>query len=291
MFAQSLRYREFCLVVMPTLVIFCTTLTKTDFEAEFLQTVEVQRDIYVLLPQQSTDRGRCDWLLLNASYGLVNASVKRQVIGGAILTDSGFRHAPLLPQLFVLRRAGLLLAIFLKIVDDLLFSGDLSTTDPSILAISARVELGTKVHGLSHLHYFYLKIYLHDNYATTVEGDEKVEGMAFITILRLFQRDLDALLTSGSTAFASLNSTVGWLGITTSPIFASFACCMHEIAPTASVTDFLSQSTELQVIQLNGSTAYFPRPTTTLPQRISVTLFPTPGARREITSCATSPGY
>lgn len=73
--------------------------------------------------------------------------------------------------------AGRLVAIVTKIVDDLLASGASSTSDHIILAVSARVELGTILHRPGNLHYFCLNINQHENNATTVEGHEKLDGI------------------------------------------------------------------------------------------------------------------
>ena len=52
------------------------TVYKADVEADFLQTGEAQRDVYVRPPREKQTRATHLWLLLAASYGLVNSNAK-----------------------------------------------------------------------------------------------------------------------------------------------------------------------------------------------------------------------
>lgn len=50
--------------------IFKRCLAKIDFESAFLQTGDALRDVYVVLPRESSDENHY-WLLLKAAYGVV----------------------------------------------------------------------------------------------------------------------------------------------------------------------------------------------------------------------------
>lgn len=50
-------------------------MMKIDFKSAFLQTGEALRDVYVIPPRECHTRSHY-WLLLAASYGLVNANAK-----------------------------------------------------------------------------------------------------------------------------------------------------------------------------------------------------------------------
>ena len=53
------------------------TVTKIDFKAAFLQTGMAQRDVYVV-PRNEIERKNYYWLLLTASYGVLNTNAKWQ---------------------------------------------------------------------------------------------------------------------------------------------------------------------------------------------------------------------
>lgn len=81
------------------------------------------RDGFVVPPQESQGRERVLWLLLTASYGLVNANATWQVISDQILADKGFETFHSMPQLFTMitsSSSGALLAI---IINDILLCG------------------------------------------------------------------------------------------------------------------------------------------------------------------------
>ena len=59
--------------------LYAWRLSKIDVKSAFLQTGKAERDVYVIPPVESGDRGKCAWLLETASYGLVNANAKWQV--------------------------------------------------------------------------------------------------------------------------------------------------------------------------------------------------------------------
>lgn len=104
-------------------------LFNVEIKTELLQTGEAQCDVYVLPPQKFGNRSRCALLLLTAVYGFISTNSKCQVIIDSILTDSGLIQSPLLPQLLVLMRGVLLVAVFARVVDDLVLAGACSTTD------------------------------------------------------------------------------------------------------------------------------------------------------------------
>lgn len=131
---------------------------------------------------------------------------------------------PFLPQLFAMYQDRKLVANIAKIVDDLLFAGHIDVSDDKVNSISARVELGTIVHGAEHLRYFGLSLHKNDDFIPSFDGDDKLATAFLMQLSHLQHRDLFAPLSAiESKAFKSLNSTIGWLGITASPFRASFA--------------------------------------------------------------------
>ena len=74
-------------------------VTKADVKAAFLQTGLALRDVYVIPPRECTNKN-VYWLLLAATYGLVNANAKWQSQSDQLFKELGLVQCPLIPQLF-----------------------------------------------------------------------------------------------------------------------------------------------------------------------------------------------
>lgn len=93
-----------------------------------------------------------------------------------------------------------------------------------------------------------------------MDVDAKLAGIYSIPLPCLRRRDLSASLsTVYARNFVSLNSTVGWLGITASPFCGVVELLHQHVAPSAAKSAFLSQAANLKTIQALGSTLTFPR--------------------------------
>lgn len=73
-------------------------LTKIDVKAAFLKTGQTQRDVYVPSPCESSDGGKCVWMLLDAAYGLANANDNFKVLSDDLLSIIGFDDTQPLPN-------------------------------------------------------------------------------------------------------------------------------------------------------------------------------------------------
>lgn len=62
-------------------------ISKTDVKSAFLQTGDAVRDVYVISPYESADRGRFHFLLLFGAYELVNANTKWQALSDTLFKD------------------------------------------------------------------------------------------------------------------------------------------------------------------------------------------------------------
>lgn len=108
-------------------------ITKIDVKNAFLHTGIASRDVYVDPPTESSDRKTYLWLLLTASYCLVNANAKWPVVSDQALLDIGFQTVTDLSQLFYLKdEAQVTTAVLIKIVDDFLVYGDKKVVDEAV---------------------------------------------------------------------------------------------------------------------------------------------------------------
>lgn len=130
-------------------------ISKVDVASAFLQTGPAERNIYLIPPSESSDRGRALWLLLFAAYGLVNANAKFQVQSDQMLISMGFNLVRLVPQLFKLRDgSGNFVSLLANVVDNNLLSGDPDLIDPLITSVHDRFKLGTITHGPGETRFF-----------------------------------------------------------------------------------------------------------------------------------------
>lgn len=127
--------------------IFQWGLAKTYFKNGFLQTVKVLRDVYLIPPKESSDKNHL-WLLLTAAYGLVHANAKWQALSDNILSSYGFKQLRYVTQLVYLQDSnGRLIALAVKVVDDVLFAGEQFVLRSVIDKIQLRYKLGTVFYG------------------------------------------------------------------------------------------------------------------------------------------------
>lgn len=168
------------------------SLYKLDVKSAFLHTGDAQRDVYVIPPRESSDLRKVLWIFLTASYGLVHANSKWQHLRDDFLLSIGFEHAALLPQLFVMRRNGSLVAVGAKIVDDIILCGLVEVLLGVIDRINRHFTLGTLVHGPGSLRYFRLNLSQRSDMSVTVYGDDKDAGITGETVTRFRRRKLDS---------------------------------------------------------------------------------------------------
>lgn len=195
-------------------------LTKIDVKTAFLQAGKAERDVFVLLPTKSSDRGKCLWLLLTAAYGLVNANAKWQVISDQELHEIGFYCSIVLPHLFYLKsHDDDIVAALAKIVDGFLICGACSTIYNVIKSKQKYFTLVTITHRPGLLRYFGLNILQHDDYKVTIDGDDKLNDIETAPLTRMRRLESHERQTNAEQKiFASINSSVGWLCITASPL-------------------------------------------------------------------------
>lgn len=78
-------------------LIFGWPLHQSDVNSAFLETGQAMRDVNVVGPRESNDRGRTQWLLLTAAYGIVKETSKWQVQSDALLHELYFQSTSLVP--------------------------------------------------------------------------------------------------------------------------------------------------------------------------------------------------
>lgn len=235
-------------------------LSKADVKSAFLQTGKAQRDVYVVPPRESLDR-RNRWLLLTAAYGLVNANAKWQDQSDTLLHELGLHQLPVVPQLFHIIQNGQLMLLVAKIVDDILVTGVTNEVDKFLAGFDARFELGTVAHGPGSLRFYGMNIVQNEDMTCSIDANDKLSALEPYPITRLRRRQTEEPLNSvEKSAFMSLNSSLGWLGLAASPFCAFYASHLQQKLPKATVSVLTLQANALRTLKKLQTFICYPRP-------------------------------
>lgn len=197
------------LLSLATLFQWC--LAKIDFESAFLQTGRAKRDVYVVPPRESNHKNFL-WLLLTASYGLVNANAKWQEQSDELLLSSlGFTQLVYVPQLFYkCDSSGLTILAAVKIVDDVLIAGNKNDIADVITKVQRQYKLGTIIYGPGCFLYYGLQICQSSDFTISIHADDKLEQLQGYPITRYRRKQCDDLLNDIEMAsYRSLCSSIG----------------------------------------------------------------------------------
>lgn len=237
-------------------------LSKFDFKTAFLQSGDATRDVYVKPPIECKYRNRFYWLLLAATYGLVNANLKWQHAIDAELTSLGLLQSKLIPQLFYSISNNEVVLIAAKAVDDILLASPRDECDRLITKLQAKFQLSTVVHSPGTLQYFGLAFNHTADCETEIHGDDKLSKLIDPTLSRLRRKEVkDPLNEMELAQFRSLNSQLSWLGTAASPLCAFTSSHLQQRMPNATVADAVAQQQMLRSLKRFGtSIRYVPPP-------------------------------
>lgn len=98
-------------VLISTAALCGRLLQKLHLKSPSLQTGSASLDVYVIPTRKYTDSCRVLWRLHTAAYGLVNANSKWEAINDDQLLAIGFEATPLMPQRFMTKIEGHMIAL------------------------------------------------------------------------------------------------------------------------------------------------------------------------------------
>lgn len=116
-------------------------ISKIDFEAVFLMSGDARRDVYVIPPRECKTRYWYYWLLLAASYGLVNTNAKWQELIDGFVHEIGFIQIIYAPQFFYQEETDVTRIFATKIVDEILMTGAEATMKNVFQSVNQRFKL------------------------------------------------------------------------------------------------------------------------------------------------------
>ena len=107
--------------------------------------------------------------------------------------------------------------------------------------------------------------------SSTIDGDEKLNALETYPLTRSRRRQQSEPLSSiERSCFMSVNSSIGWLGMTASPMFAFYASHLQQMLPQSNISCITAQARYLSVLKKFGTLISYPRPP--LNEELSVTV-------------------
>ena len=241
--------------------LFSWPISKVDFNSAFLQSGASTRDVYVRPPKESDSRVKFYWLLLTASYGLVNANSKWQTASDDCLYEYGLQQLPEVPQLFFSRSGGELSIVAAKVVDDILIAAPISRAKNLISHICSQFKLGTIVYGPACFEFYGLKIDQDTDMFVTVSSDKKLDDLTEICIDRTRRKQSHQRINEiEQSHYNSINGKLCWSGVISSPFCAFAASYLQQKSPTATVQDLVLQNTLIRKVKDLGTMTKYVRP-------------------------------
>ena len=260
-----------------TLLSICTIMqwfvSKVDIKGAFLQSGPAERDVYVVPPRECARRGFY-WLLLVASYGLVNANAKWQNHSDDTLFKLGLRPTVLIPQLFFQKKNDMLSLLVSKVTDDMLVGGEKSERDGFIKKLGQHYDIGTITHMPGRFLFFGLIIEQSDEFNVTISADEKLEAIHPVPLTRMRRHQADEEVNKlEEHKYASVNGSLGFLGQNVSPFCAFYNSYLQQSKGKFTVHQLIKQANILKWAKKFGTASHFKRPAQSGRHPVSILVF------------------
>lgn len=254
--------------------LFGWKLIKADAKSAFLQTGPAGRDVYVLPPRESMQRATHVWLLLTAAYGLVNANAKWQMKSDECFFELGLLQCQQIPQLFYMHEDGELVLLVAKVVDDIKAAGKGDRAEQFIKQSHKKFELGTVSHGPGKLRFFGINTEQHEDLTVSTDADDKLKSLVELDISRSRRKEYDAGINEiERAAYASANSSLGWIGTAASPFCSFYSSYLQQKAPNTKVSHLVEQQVIIKKLKKLGTAISYPRPSDKCEQELTVLVF------------------
>ena len=236
-------------------------VTRVDAKTAFLQTGKAQREVFVIPPVESEMRSTHVWLLLAAAYGLVNANAKWQAQSDRRMYEIGLKQCRQIPQLFYMKENGKLVLIAAKVVDDIKLAGTKHHTSRFIEMFNSTFNLGTVVSGPGVIRFFGINVEQAEDYTIKTDADDKLNGLTEYFLTRARRKQFGSGLTKiEMDHFASINSSLGWIGTAASPFASFYASFLQQKTPDTNISHLIEQINTVKKLQRTGSTICYTRP-------------------------------
>lgn len=214
------------------------------------------------------------WLLLTAAYSLVNANSKWQNQADGVMYQLGLVQSKFISQLFFKIAGGKLVLVVAKIFDDLKAAGIGDNAKEFLEGFHQRFALGTFNHGPGKLRFFGINTIQNEYFTVDTDADDKLEAVTEYPITRPRRKQSDQELNKlEKSVFASVNSSIGWIGTASSPLCSFYSIYLQQKAPDVTAAHMCEQISIVRKLKKLGTTISYPRPTDKSRYEISILVF------------------
>ncbi len=247
-------------IVESTASLYGWVVVRGDSKSAFLQLM-ANRDVYVKPPRESSMRNTHLWLLLITAYGLVNSNAKWQNESDNVLLKMGLTQSINVPQLFYKKENGKLTLILAKVVDDIIAAGVGNSAIQALNEFDKTFKLGEIKSGPGKLRFFGINISQNEDRSIDADADDKTKDLFEYSISKLRRKQYEEPMNAiEKSAFMSMNSSLGWIGSSASPLFSFYSSYLQQKNGDLKVKHIIEQNNIIKKLRKYGSTISCPRP-------------------------------
>lgn len=148
-----------------------------------------------------------------------------------------------------------------KIVDDLQVTVPIKIVDKLNSEVSPLFELGTISHGPGRLRINRINKFQNEDFICSIDAEEMLTDPERYPLTRFLRRETNFSLNAvQKSAFMSVNSSLGWLGLASSPFCAFYEIYLQQFIPAATVSVLILQSNALSTLNKLGTCVSYPLP-------------------------------
>ena len=164
--------------------------------------------------------------------------------------------------------------IVAKIVDDLKVAGEGDRAAQILKSFHNRFKLGTVNHGPGKRRFFGINTTQNEDLTIKTDANDKLKAVTEYPISRHRRTEPDEVLNSiEKSAFASVNSSLGWIGTSPSPLYALYSSYLQQKAPIIKVSNLVEQINIVRNLKKMATTVSYPRLTDDHKYDLGVLLF------------------
>lgn len=156
----------------------------------------------------------------------------------------------------------MILLVMEKIVDDLKAAGVDENAEIFLDEFNKRFELGTVSTGPGKMRFFGINTVKNEDYKIETTDDDKMEAVTEYPHTRKRRKHADEKLNKlEKSVFASVNSSIGWIGTVTDPFCSFYSSYLQQKTNLTNVSHLIDQINIICKLKKIGMRISYPRPT------------------------------
>lgn len=205
----------------------------------------------------------------------MNSAAKWQHQSDEALFKLGLIQSKYIPQLFFkFNNNGEIQMLLAKIVDDIIVAGKDEVTSKLIEDFNSIFELGSVVNGPGEMRFFGTNLVQHEDMSVNINADDKLASIFEYKLSRQSRKQMDSKTNELETkSFMSINSTLGWIGSSCSPLCSFYSSYLQQKLPDLKVRHSVEQNNIVKKLQKQGSSIHYSRPPLNTELELSVAVF------------------